>query len=331
MFREDGSVVLMDFGVARSVDAAATQVTQAGLIIGTPQYMSPEQAKGENIGTYSDIYSLGVVFYHMLTGKAPYAADTPLALALKHVSEPVPRLTGDLAVYQPLLDRMMGKTRDARYANCDQIIADIDRIEAGKPASGAAEILSGATVDKAGAAAESLTLVEDFPRLDAEKPELQATEVLNTAAHAGAGTAPLPKTEILGTAAGIGTGTAALQKTEVLTTSAVDKAKAAAGASNNHSGKNTHKSKDKEITLTLVEKQPARSTGRSRTGRKAIRSFLVITLGLLVAGGFYLFVDVDIGKLKASVGLDPGPVYARVGRLISIPDGSFEMGNPGGA
>ena len=312
MFREDGSVVLMDFGVARSVDSATIQVTRAGQIIGTPHYMSPEQAKGENIGTYSDIYSLGVVFYQMLTGKVPYDADTPIALVFKHVSEPVPKLTGDLAVYQPLLDRMMAKTRDARYSNCDQIIADIDSIKAGKTASHATEISSTATDEKARVAADDLTLVEDFPRIKAEKPARQAAEIQNTPA-------------------GGGTATAALQPTEILSAAELDKANATAENLRKASSKNTDKSKVKEEKLTLVQKQKNRPVNRSVTRRKTITAILGITLGLLTAGGAYLFLDIDIGKLKALVGLDPGPVYARAGRLISVPAGTFEMGNANGA
>jgi serine/threonine protein kinase len=272
MFRADGSVVLMDFGVARSVDSAATQVTQAGLIIGTPQYISPEQAKGENIGPYSDIYSLGVVFYEMLTGKVPYTADTPVALVLKHVSEPVPGLTGDVAVYQPLLDRMMAKVREERYSDCDEIIADIDRIGAVKPA-------------------------------------VQAAETLRTAASAGGGRP-------------------AIQATEILSTAAVDKAKAAAESLTIVADRSTDKGR-KTAESQARKKKSHPVGGRNRSGTK-INSLLWVTLGLLIAGGVYIFVDVDMGKLKTLVGLDPGPVYSRVGRLISIPDGSFEMGNSRG-
>ena len=325
MFRKDGSVVLMDFGVARSVDSATIQVTRAGQIIGTPHYISPEQAKGENVGTYSDIYSLGVVFYQMLTGKVPYDADTPIALVFKHVSEPVPRFTGDLAVYQPLLDCMMAKTREQRYSNCDQIIADIDSIEAGKTASHAAELSSTAPVDKARAAADHLTLVEDSPRIEADKPAAQSAEQLDSSARSEAGAAAFPKTEILNTAAGDGAGTTAFQPTEILSTADLEKINATAGNSRKVSNENTDKGKDQ--TLSLVEKQKAPPVSRSLTSAKS----LVIALGLLIAGGAYLFADIDIGKLKASVGLDPGPVYARVGRMISVPAGSFEMGNANGA
>lgn len=299
MFREDGSVVLMDFGVARSVDSAATQMTQAGLIIGTPQYISPEQAKGENIGPYSDIYSLGVVFYEMLTGKVPYKADTPIALVLKHVSEPVPVLTGEAAVYQPLLDRMMAKVREERYSDCDHIIADIDSIGAGKPA-------------------------------------VKATEVVSRIASAGAGESAYQATEILSAAASAGAGKTEFQATQVLSTADVDQGDISAenltivADINTDKHKGTDKGKGSKKVLSLVENRKTRPADRSKNS--GTKSFLLlwITLGLLIAAGVYMFVDVDIGKLKTLVGIDPGPVYSRVGRLVSVPDGSFRMGSPGG-
>ena len=293
MFRADGSVVLMDFGVARSVDSAATQMTQAGLIIGTPQYISPEQAKGENIGPYSDIYSLGIVFYEMLMGKVPYTADTPIALVFKHVSEPVPELTGDVAVYQPLLDRMMAKVREERYSNCDQIIADIDSITVGTPA-------------------------------------IQATEILSTAAGAGAGNAVFQATEILSTPAAAGAGNAAVQATEILSAAAVKTGIAAAENLTIVADIITDEDKDKEKGASKAEKKKTHPVGRSKRSGTKSKSLLWITLGLLIAVGVYMFVDVDMGKLKTLVGLDPGQVYSRVGRLISIPDGSYKMGNGSG-
>ncbi len=330
MFRADGSVVLMDFGVARSVDSTATQVTQAGLIIGTPQYISPEQAKGKNIGTYSDIYSLGVVFYEMLTGKAPYTADTPLTLALKHVSEPVPELTGGLAIYQPLLDRMMAKRREDRYSNCDQIIADIDSIGSGKPADHVTQILSTEAVNKAKAAAETLSIAEDSDITGAGESTLQPTEILSTATGTGAEESTFQPTEILSTAAGAGAAEPALQPTEILSTPVVNKGKVTAEKSGIVANKNTDKDQGKENAVTQSEIRKTHPVSRSKTGRTKNHSLLWIPLGLVIAGGLYIFVDIDMGKLKTLAGLDSGPVYSRVGRLISIPEGTFIMGDANG-
>lgn len=330
MFREDGSVVLMDFGVARSVDSAATQLTQAGLIIGTPQYISPEQAQGKDIGTYSDIYSLGIVLYELLTGKAPYAADTPIGLVMKHVSEPVPELTGDLAIYQPLINRMMAKKREERYSDCDQIIADIDNIEAGKPAIQATETLRKVAITKARAAADSLSIVEDFPSLNAGNSGIQTTEILSPAGSIGAGAASPQQTEILSAAVGAGATAASLPATEILTTPAADKGNETEKKSGKETRDTTNNGERKENILTLVGQKTSRPEERSRTSGTGIYSLLAIAVGLLIAGGVYAYVDVDVGKLKTLLGLDPGPVYSRVGRLVSIPAGSFRMGDARG-
>jgi len=94
--------------------------------------------------------------------------------------------------------------------------------------------------------------------------------------------------------------------------------------------RNTVKDKGKEKVVTQAEKKKAHPVSRLEKSGKKSNSLLWIALGLLIAGGVYIFVNVDMGKLKTLVGFDPGPVYSRVGGLISIPDGSFKMGNSSG-
>jgi serine/threonine-protein kinase PpkA len=108
LLRDDGSCVLSDFGIARTVDSA-TMMTNAGSIVGTPYYMSPEQLRGKEVDGRADLYSLGVVFYQMLTGKVPYTASDSLAIGIMHMTAPMPRLPGMHAHLQPLLDRMLAK------------------------------------------------------------------------------------------------------------------------------------------------------------------------------------------------------------------------------
>ena len=116
LFREDGTPVLTDFGIARAVDSG-TSLTMAGMLVGTPSYMSPEQVKGQELDGRSDLYSLGIVCYEILTGTVPFRADSTLSVALKHLSEPLPELPHQLSMYQPLLDRLTAKERTERFSS----------------------------------------------------------------------------------------------------------------------------------------------------------------------------------------------------------------------
>ncbi|HHJ35243.1 MAG TPA: serine/threonine protein kinase, partial [Gammaproteobacteria bacterium] len=114
LFREDGTAVLTDFGIARAA-RSETRMTATGTVIGTPHYMSPEQAQGQEIGPWSDIYSLGIVFYEMLTGEVPFDADSTIAVVFKHITEPVPELDEPYTQYQALINTMLAKEPAARY------------------------------------------------------------------------------------------------------------------------------------------------------------------------------------------------------------------------
>ncbi len=115
MFRDQHTPVLTDFGIARQQDPAATRLTQTGMMIGTPTYMSPEQATGGEIDGRSDQYSLGVLFFEMLTGHPPFEGETPIQVVLAHLNTPPPSLPVQFAFFQPLMDRLLAKDRDARY------------------------------------------------------------------------------------------------------------------------------------------------------------------------------------------------------------------------
>ena len=125
MFRPDGTAVLVDFGIARAIDST-THLTRTGMSIGTPHYMSPEQCKGEKIDGRSDIYSLGVQFYELLTGKVPYKAENTAGIILKHIQEPIPTLPAPLSSYQPLIDKMMAKDKEMRVQSGSELINFID-------------------------------------------------------------------------------------------------------------------------------------------------------------------------------------------------------------
>jgi DNA-binding NarL/FixJ family response regulator len=124
MLREDNSPVLIDFGLARrSLEDAGT--TGIGQVLGSPYYISPEQAQGQRVDARTDLYSLGVMFYEMLTGQRPYAGHSAVAIMSQHASRPVPVLPEPTAAQQPLLDRLMAKQQSARYASADELLADL--------------------------------------------------------------------------------------------------------------------------------------------------------------------------------------------------------------
>jgi len=113
MFRPDGTPVVLDFGIARVLEST-TQLTRSGMTLGTPRYMSPEQLNAKRADGRSDIYSLGVVLYEMLSGAPPFKGSQTMTVIMKHVTEPIPPLPSELAAYQGLLDRLMAKERGRR-------------------------------------------------------------------------------------------------------------------------------------------------------------------------------------------------------------------------
>ncbi len=137
LIARDGTVKVMDFGVARSVEAGSGRTAA---LIGTPAYMSPEQALGKTADARSDIYSLGLVMYEMFTGRAPFQADTPVALAMKQVQETPPPLRQFEPDLPERLDRAIGKCLEKDPARRFQHVAELDEaLSEQLPAAGAAE------------------------------------------------------------------------------------------------------------------------------------------------------------------------------------------------
>ncbi|MEP6940283.1 MAG: protein kinase, partial [Rudaea sp.] len=128
LLREDGSSALTDFGIARAADSA-TRMTRTGAVIGTPHYMSPEQARGRTVDGRADLYSLGIVLYELLIGRVPYNADDSLAVGIMHITQPIPMLPEHLSSLQPLLNRLLAKQPDERYQNGAQLADAIEQIE----------------------------------------------------------------------------------------------------------------------------------------------------------------------------------------------------------
>ena len=125
--------LLTDFGIALS-KRDSTRITTAGLAVGSGGYMAPEQARGEVVDGRADLYSVGVLAYELLTGHLPFQAADPLALALMHAQDPVPRLPAEKKHWQPFIDRAMAKSPDNRYRNAQQMLGALNQIAAGKRA-----------------------------------------------------------------------------------------------------------------------------------------------------------------------------------------------------
>jgi serine/threonine-protein kinase PpkA len=127
LFRADGNAVLSDFGIAKSLDDR-TQFTQAGFAVGTPSYMSPEQARGQEIDGRADLYALGVVLYEILVGELPYNGTDALSTALAHLTEPLPELPVHHGRYQDVLSRLLAKDPAERFPDANALLAALDRL-----------------------------------------------------------------------------------------------------------------------------------------------------------------------------------------------------------
>jgi len=134
LFDENGSPFISDFGIAKLAESGSN-LTGSG-VIGTPAYMSPEQAQGKDIDSRSDVYGLGVIIYQMLTGHQPYSADTPMGVVVKHITEPVPEILKDMPELPPEVDELiktaMAKDKNRRYENTIELAKALNKIAFGE-------------------------------------------------------------------------------------------------------------------------------------------------------------------------------------------------------
>lgn len=137
MIDKEGNAKIMDFGIARSTEAEG--ITEAGVIMGTPEYMSPEQVEGDEVDTRSDIYSLGVILYELVTGNAPFKGKTPISIAFKHKTDtPQEPSKFNIQVNEGLsriILKCLEKDRKRRYQNVDELHEDLKKAEAETPAT----------------------------------------------------------------------------------------------------------------------------------------------------------------------------------------------------
>ena len=134
LFRDARTPVLTDFGIARlREDIGERRITEAGMVIGTPTYMSPEQATGQEVDGRSDQYSLGVLFYEMLAGKPPFDGATAMQIAYAHVHSKVPSLPIEFGFAEPLVLRMLAKNPKERYQDLKVFVAELKGALVGSP------------------------------------------------------------------------------------------------------------------------------------------------------------------------------------------------------
>jgi DNA-binding response OmpR family regulator len=129
LFRSDGTLAITDFGAAKNLTGDVEDITINNHIVGTPYYMSPEQAASMPIDHRSDLYSLGIMIYQMLTNERPYTATSIAQLISMHLHAPIPKLPGDLAKYQPLIDGLLAKDPDERFQSANDVILGLDWIK----------------------------------------------------------------------------------------------------------------------------------------------------------------------------------------------------------
>ncbi len=165
MLAEDGTVKITDFGLAKAA-RADTQLTATGEILGSPGYISPEQAQGGSLDARSDIYSLGATFYHLVTGRLPFDAPTPVAMIIKHMSEPLrsPRALNASIPYPiaACIQKMMAKRPSERFQDYDALVREIERAMAQAPATAPAPS-PGAVVASGGRTWSGMTGIEARP------------------------------------------------------------------------------------------------------------------------------------------------------------------------
>ena len=132
MVTPEGKVKVMDFGIARAIADSASAMTQTAAVIGTAQYLSPEQARGEMVDARSDIYSTGCVLYELLTGRPPFVGDSPVSIAYQHVREdaqPPSQLNGDVgSSVDAIVAHALSKNLQTRYQNASEMRSDIERV-----------------------------------------------------------------------------------------------------------------------------------------------------------------------------------------------------------
>ncbi|MFF2327502.1 MULTISPECIES: protein kinase [unclassified Streptomyces] len=176
MVTKRGVVKVMDFGIARAMQSGVTSMTQTGMVVGTPQYLSPEQALGRGVDARSDLYSVGIMLFQLLTGRIPFDADSPLAIAYAHVQEePIAPSTINRSItpaMDALVARALKKNPNERFPSAAAMQDEIARVLHASGQTGAPAIVSGGVPSNSGSGVGSAV----FPPVDQSTPAPQSVQ-----------------------------------------------------------------------------------------------------------------------------------------------------------
>jgi serine/threonine-protein kinase PpkA len=188
LFRDDETPILTDFGIAKQLNRDAS-LTMDGTAMGSPDYLSPEQAECKTLDGRADLYSLGIVLYEMLTGAKPYQRASYIETVMAHITAPIPDLPRPLKRYQELVDRMIAKSPADRFASAAELVAYIDSIAQRPPAREFPEKIAGLVrrLQGAGRAASSPAPTLEIPQQGARQ---EASPGADGTADARPGTPP---------------------------------------------------------------------------------------------------------------------------------------------
>ena len=197
MITPSGQVKVTDFGIARAFGGDDDELTQTGSVMGTASYFSPEQAQGKPVDPRSDLYSLGVVLFEMVTGEPPFTGASPVSIAYKHVQEPAPLASSINPAVPPPLDaiinRLLAKNPDHRYAAAEDVRADLRRFREGQPLVGVAQPAAATYTDSA--------LTTAMYRQ--QQPDVAATRALARPADTGSSRAIIDTTRAIPASAAV--------------------------------------------------------------------------------------------------------------------------------
>ena len=146
LFSRSGSTVLSDFGIARAADGDS-KLTSTGSVIGTPHYMSPEQAMGTPLDGRADLYSLGIMFYQLLVGTVPFSGDSAMSIGIKHIRDPIPKLPAHLVKYEAVIDKLLAKDPEDRWKTAADVIRALEIVEIKESPADSNHTLAGTAIN----------------------------------------------------------------------------------------------------------------------------------------------------------------------------------------